>query len=166
MEFKVGERVIHPRHGLGQVIKLTMKQFAGGEKHPFYEISFSDSTLWVPLSLATSGIRRLSTKTEIDSCRQALKAPAELLGNDFRLRQIDMNDHLKEGTLIARCEIVRDLTAHGWHKSLSGSSLAFLQTIQKILVQEWAAIEEITLGEAADEIQSLLETGRQSNDNR
>jgi RNA polymerase-interacting CarD/CdnL/TRCF family regulator len=166
MEFRVGDRVIHPRHGLGQVSRLTIKQFADGGKHPFYEISFPDSTLWVPLDLITSGIRKLSAKSEIANCRGVLTAPAEPLGDDFRLRQIEINDHLKDGALIARCEIVRDMTAYSWHKPLNRSSAAFLQSIQKILVQEWAAIEEITLAEAAAEIQSLLETGKQSNDNR
>ena len=165
MPIKVGDRVIHPRHGLGQVTNLTVKQFVEGEKRPFYEISFPGSTLWVPLNLATSGIRKLSTKNEIASCRQVLKAPAEPLKDDFRLRKIELNDHLKEGTLTARCEVVRDLTAYGWHKPLNGSVAVFLQSTLNVLCQEWAAVEKIPPTEAATEIQSLLEKGKQANDN-
>ena len=87
MPIKVGDRVIHPRHGLGKVTNLAVKQFVEGEKRPFYEISFPGSTLWVPLNLTTSGIRKLSAKSEIASCRKVLKSPAEPLENDFRLRQ-------------------------------------------------------------------------------
>jgi len=166
MTFKVGDWVIHPQHGLGQVTGLAMKQFVEGKKSPFYEISFPGSTLWVPFSLTGSGIRKLSAKTEIASCRGVLKAPAELLEGDFRLRQLELNNHLKEGTLTARCEVVRDLTAYGWHKPLSGSVSAFLQGIQEVLCQEWAAVEEISPAEAATEIQFLLEKGRQLNDNK
>jgi RNA polymerase-interacting CarD/CdnL/TRCF family regulator len=151
---------------LGQVTKLAVKQFVEGEKRPFYEISFPGSTLWVPLNLSTSGVRKLTVKSEIASCRRVLKAPAEPLENDYRLRQIELNDHLKEGTLTARCEVVRDLTAYGWHKPLNGSIAAFLQTILEVLYQEWAAVEEITPAEAAIEIQSLLEKGKQAHDNR
>jgi len=165
MTFKVGDRVIHPWHGLGQVTSLVVKQFVEGEKRPFYEISFPGSTLWVPLNLATSGTRKLSTKTEIASCRRMLKASAEPLKDDFRLRQIELNDHIKEGTLTARCEAVRDLTAYGWHKPLNGSIAAFLQTILDVLYQEWAAVEEITIEEAAIEIQFLLEKGKRANGN-
>ena len=164
MPFKVGDQVIHPRHGLGQVTKLAVKQFVEGEKRPFYEISFPGSTLWVPLNLATSGIRKLSAKTEIASCRRTLKAPAAPLKDDFRLRQLELNDHLKEGTLTARCEVVRDLTAYSWHRPLNGSIVVFLQTTLEVLYQEWAAVEEITPDEAAIEIQSLLEKGKQAND--
>ena len=149
MSFKVGDQVIHPRHGLGQVTNLAVKQFVEGEKRPFYEISFPGSTLWVPLNLTTSGIRKLSAKTEIAICRRVLKAPAEPLKDDFRLRQIELSDHLKKGTLTARCEVVRDLTAYGWHKPLSGSIAVFLQTALEVLYQEWAAVEGITPADAA-----------------
>jgi RNA polymerase-interacting CarD/CdnL/TRCF family regulator len=164
MPIKVGDRIIHPRHGLGQVTCLAVKQFVEGEKRPFYEISFPGSTLWVPLNLTTSGIRKLSAKSEIASCRRVLKSPAEPLEKDFRLRQKELNDHLKEGTLTARCEVVRDLTAYGWHKPLSGSNAAFLQTTLDVLCQEWAAVEKITLEEAAIEIQTLLKKGKGAND--
>jgi len=166
MTFKVGDKVIHPLHGLGQVTNLAVKQFGEGEKRPFYEISFPGSTLWVLLSMSSSRVRKLTVKSEIASCRQVLKAPAQPLKNDFRLRQIEINDHLKEGTLTARCEVVRDLTAYGSHKPLNGSIVTFLQTTLNVLYQEWAAVEGITPEEASDEIQSLLEKGIQVNVNR
>ena len=160
MSFKIGDRVVHPRHGLGQVTKLAVKQFEPGEKRPFYEVSFPGSTLWVPVNLSTSGIRKLTVKSEIDRCRRLLKAPATPLSNDPRLRQAELSTHLKLGTLTAHCEVVRDLTAHGWHKPLSGSVAAFLRTTLEVLCQEWAAVEGVTLSDATLEIESLLEKGR------
>lgn len=165
MPIKVGDRVIHPQHGLGQVTSLAIKQFVEGEKRPFYEISFPGSTLWVPLSLTNSGIRKLSAKSEIVNSRRVLKSPAEPLKNDFRLRQTELKNRLKDGTLIARCEVVRDLTAYGWHKPLNGSIAAFLQSTLDVLCQEWAAVEKITPAEAATEIQALIEKGKEAKDN-
>jgi len=165
MPIEVGDRIIHPQHGLGRVTSLVVKQFVEGEKRPFYEISFSDSTLWVPLNLTSSGIRKLTGKSEVANCRRVLKSPAKLLESDYRLRQTELKNHLKEGTLTARCEVVRDLTAYSWHKPLSGSIAVFLQTALDVLCQEWAAVEKITPAEAAIEIQSLLEKGKRANDN-
>jgi RNA polymerase-interacting CarD/CdnL/TRCF family regulator len=164
MSYKVGDRVIHPRHGLGQVTNLAVKQFVEGEKRPFYEISFPGSTLWVPLNLASTGIRKLTVKSETADCRKLLQAPAKPLNRDPRLRQTDLRNHLKIGTLTAHCEVVRDLTADGWKKPLSASLAAFLKATQEILCQEWAAVEEISILDATLEIESLLETGRQTND--
>lgn len=163
MSFKVGDRVIHPRHGLGQVTNLAVKQFVEGEKRPFYEISFPGSTLWVPLSLPSTGIRKLTVKSEIANCRRLLKSPATPLNDDPRLRQTELRDHLKEGTLTAHCEVVRDLAATGWPKPLSGTMATFLKVTQEVLCQEWAAVEEITISEATIEIESLLEKARQKN---
>lgn len=164
MSFKVGDQVIHPRHGLGQVTNLAVKQFVEGEKRPFYEISFPGSTLWVPFNLSNSGIRKLTVKSEIANCRRLLRAPAAPLNSDPRMRQTVLRDHLKEGTLTAHCEVVRDLAATGWHKPLSGAMAAFLKVTQEVLCQEWAAVEGVSLTEAASEIESLLDRGREAND--
>jgi len=166
MPIEVGDQVIHPWHGLGQVTSLVLKQFVKGEKRPFYEISFPGSTLWVPLNLSTSGVRKLTVKSEIASCRQVLLAPGEPLKDDYRLRRTELNDHLKVGTLTACCEVVRDLTAYGWHKPLNGSIATFLQSTLDVLCQEWAAVEKVTPEEAFTEIQSLLEKSKQANDNK
>jgi RNA polymerase-interacting CarD/CdnL/TRCF family regulator len=165
MKFKVGDRVVHPQHGLGEVTTLAIKQFVQGEKRPFYEIAFPGSTLWVPLTLSTSGMRKLTVKSEIANCRRLLKSRPAPLNGDPRLRQVELSDHLKEGTITANCEVVRDLTAFGWHKPLSGTVSAFLNVAQDVLCQEWAAVEEIPLEEAAAEINALLEKGKQTNDN-
>jgi RNA polymerase-interacting CarD/CdnL/TRCF family regulator len=164
MTFQVGDQVIHPRHGLGQVTGLAVKQFVEGEKRPFYEIAFPGSTLWVPLNLANTGIRRLTEKSEVASCRRVLQAHAVPLNADFRSRQIELKDHLKEGTLTARCEVVRDLTAYSWHKPLNGAAAVFLQNTLDVLYQEWATVEGITPAEATSEIESLLEKGRAAHD--
>jgi RNA polymerase-interacting CarD/CdnL/TRCF family regulator len=163
MAFKIGDQVIHPRHGLGQVTSLAVKQFVEGEKRPFYEISFPGSTLWVPLNLSSTGIRKLTVKSEVANCRRLLQAPARPLNRDPRLRQSDLRTHLRDGTLAAHCEVVRDLTADGWRKPLSGSMAAFLKATQNVLCQEWAAVEEISLADAMLEVESLLEKGRQAN---
>jgi len=165
MNFRVGDQVIHPRHGLGQVTGLAVKQFVEGEKRPFYEIAFPGSTLWVRLDLANTRIRRLTVKSEVASCRRVLQAAAAPLNVDFRSRQIELKEHLEEGTLTARCEVVRDLNAFGWHKPLNGATAVFLHTALEVLYQEWAAVEGITPVEASAEIQSLLEKGKQANDN-
>ena len=165
MRFIVGEAVIHSRYGLGQVTQLVIKQFAEGEKRLYYEISFPGSTLWIPLDYLKSGLRKLTVKSGISECRRLLKAPATPLNHDPRIRNKELIEHVNEGTLFAQCEVVRDLTAHGWYKSLSGKNADFLRSAKDVLYQEWAAVEEITISEAANEINSLLEENRQSDNN-
>ena len=163
--FKIGDHVVHPRCGVGQIVKLSVEQFVQGEKRPFYEVSFSDGTVWIPLGKTKLGIRELSKKSEIERCRRILMAPAVQLNADIKLREKELITHLKTGTLEARCEVVRDLSAFSWHKPLSGSISAILKVNQSVLCQEWAAVEGVTPDDADVEIESLLEKGRQVNDN-
>src|SRR5689334_20839309 len=161
MSFKVGDRVVHPQYGVGSVVKLDEREFEPGMTRRYYEISIpGGSTVWVPVDLASSGLRKLTARSEITRCRQILSSPPNPLSEDARLRQSDLSVRLKQGTIAAQCEVVRDLSAHGAHKPISGTIASFLQSAQNVLCQEWAMVEGITLSEAAAEVGILLEKGR------
>jgi CarD family transcriptional regulator len=161
MIFKVGDKVVHPQYGVGQVVRLDEREFEPGVMRRYYEISIpGGSTVWVPVDLTPSGLRELTAKSEIARCRQILSSLPSPLSEDARLRQSDLSVRLKQGTIAAHCEVVRDLAAHGAHKPISGTIAAFLQSTQNVLCQEWATVEGITLAEAAAEVEALLEKGR------
>ena len=161
MSFKVGERVVHPQYGVGKIVKLDEREFEPGVMRRYYEISIpGGSTVWVPVDLGTSGLRKLTSRSEITHCRQILASHPMPLTEDARLRQSDLSVRLRQGTIAAHCEVVRDLTAHGAHKPISGAIAGFLQSTQNVLCQEWAIVEGITLTEALVEIETLLEKSK------
>jgi CarD family transcriptional regulator len=159
--FKIGDRVVHPQYGVGCVVKLEEREFELGVMRRYYEISIpGGSTVWVPLDLLSSGLRGLAAKSEIVRCRKILESHPAPLSDDSRLRQSNLAARLKEGTIAAHCEVVRDLYAYGRHKSLYGTIASFFRIIQDVLSQEWAAVEGITRSEAIHEIDLLLEKSR------
>ncbi|HUF00543.1 MAG TPA: CarD family transcriptional regulator [Anaerolineales bacterium] len=160
MKLEVGDRVVHPQYGVGHVVKLDEREFEPGVMRRYYEVSIPGSTLWVPLDQPTYGLRKLTVKSEIDRCREILASRPLPLTEDSRLRQSDLSARLKEGTIAAHCEVVRDLSAYGAHKPISGTIAAFLRNTQDVLCQEWATVEGITLAEAAVEISLLLEKSK------
>jgi CarD family transcriptional regulator len=160
MDLKIGDRVVHPQYGVGHVAKLEEREFEPGVMRRYYEIAIPGSTLWVPLDQPTFGLRKLTVRREIDRCRRVLSSRPLPLTEDARLRQSELSARLKEGTIVAHCEVVRDLSAYGAHKPISGTIAAFLRVAQDVLCQEWAAVEEITLAEAAAEIGGLLEKSK------
>jgi len=162
VELEVGDRVVHPQYGVGQVVKLDEREFEPGVTRRYYEIAIPGSTLWVPLDLPTFGLRKLTVKSQIERCRKILESPPSPLTEDSRLRQSDLAARLKQGTIIAHCEVVRDLSGYGAHKPLSGTIAAFLRVTQEVLSQEWATVEEITVSEASFEIGVLLEKSKQA----
>ncbi|HEY5730966.1 MAG TPA: CarD family transcriptional regulator [Anaerolineales bacterium] len=161
MMFNVGDRVVHPQHGVGEVVKLEDRAFGSGVTRRYYEVSIpgAGSTLWVPLEPAY-GLRKLATKSEIKDCRKTLASRPSPLTDDARSRQSNLAERLKEGTIRVQCEVVRDLYAFGEHKSLYGSMAGFFRQTQNVLCEEWALVEGITLPEAVQEVTSLLEKSR------
>jgi RNA polymerase-interacting CarD/CdnL/TRCF family regulator len=160
MDLKIGDRVVHPQYGVGHVVKLEEREFEPGVMRRYYEISIPGSTLWVPLDQPTFGLRKLTVRSEIDRCRQILAARPLPLAEDARLRQSELSARLKAGTIVAHCEVVRDLSAYGAHKPISGTIAAFLRVAQDVLCQEWAMVEGITIAEASVEISLLLEKSK------
>ena len=156
--FEIGDKVVHPQHGVGDIVKLEAREFERGDIRRYYEISIpGGSTVWVPVDLSNSGLRRLASKRELAHCREILKSHPSPLTEDGRVRQAVLVEHLKQGTIAAQCEVVRDLSAFVAHKPSYGTITAFLEAMLRVLCQEWALVEEITLAEAMFEISSLLE---------
>jgi len=162
MMFNVGDRVVHPQHGVGHVVKLENRDFESGMMRRYYEISIASagSTLWVPLDPPSFGLRKLAKRSEIDNCRAILSSRPSPLIDDARSRQSNLAERLKQGTIRVQCEVVRDLYAFGEHKSLYGTMAGFFRQTQSVLCEEWALVEGMTLAEAAHEINLLLEKSR------
>lgn len=160
--FKIGERVVHPQHGVGHVVNLEEREFGSGVTRRYYEIAIAGagSTLWVPCDPPSFGLRNLAKRSEIDSCRQILASRPSPLTDDARSRQANLAERLKQGTIRVQCEVVRDLFAFGEHKSLYGTMANFYRQTQNVLCEEWALVEGVTLADAMQEVTSLLEKSR------
>lgn len=158
--FEIGDKVVHPQHGVGQIVRLEDREFERGDTRRYYEIHIpGGSTVWVPVDLPNSGLRRLAHKNELMHCREILKSHPSPLMEDGRVRQSALVAHLKQGTISAQCEVVRDVSAFVAHKPSYGTITAFLEAMLRVLSQEWAIVEGITISEAMIEISSLLEKG-------
>jgi CarD family transcriptional regulator len=159
--FKIGDTVVHPQHGVGQVTRLEERQFEPKVTRRYYEISIpGGSTVWVPIDLPGSGLRKLADKRELARCREILQSQPLPLAEEGRVRQSTLAAHLKQGTLAAQCEVVRDLSGYCAHKPINVPIASFLQAVQGVLCQEWALVEGIPLSTATHEVSVLLEKSR------
>lgn len=159
VKFEIGDKVVHPHHGVGFVSGLEEKKFEPGSERTYYVVSISDTTLWVPVdNKPTSRLRKLSTKSEIEQCLRVLQDTPQTLSPGRDLLS-NLSAHIKQGTIIAQCEVVRDLTAFASKKPLYGTLADFHRTALIVLSQEWAVVKGITPLEASDEINNLLKKG-------
>ncbi len=163
MQFKVGDYVVHPTYGVGNILRLEERQLAEAEKRLYYVIDINKSTVWVPVdSTNASGLRKLTPAQELAQYRQLLKSKPSALDKDHHKRRLDIQERLKSGSFRVMCEIVRDLTAYGWSRNLSDVDATSLQKICAELSREWAATARVSIDQASDEIKALLQAGRQA----
>jgi len=160
MTFKVDDLVVHPQHGIGQVVKLELRQFGSATEQMYYEISIPDGTIWVQVEGSSCGLRKVITKGELDKYRDLLRSRPTPLNKNHRQRQIELSKRLQQGSFRARCEVVRDLSALGWYKPLGDGNASLLRHAHQAVYEEWAMAEGVSHSEATREVEALLQQGK------
>jgi CarD family transcriptional regulator len=162
MPFKIGDRVVHPHHGVGTITNVANKQFGPGNPRGYYEISMVDATLWVPVDEPRLGLRGLTSKNDLTRCAQILQGAPSATDLDPRKLREELSRHLRDGTIASQCEVVRDVTALGWKKPLLGAMADLRRVAFNVLCQEWAAVAEVSVSEATHQINGYLSAGKQT----
>ncbi len=160
MTFHVDDWVVHPRHGVGRIVEIEDLQFDSRPLQPYYQISIPNGTMWVQVDTSSSGLRKVATKDDLDGCRDVLKSRPAEMAEDFHQRQDELSERLLQGSLEARCELVRDLSALGWNKSLNEGAAAIARVARRVLCEEWAMAEGVSEREALREVDRLLKEGK------
>ncbi|MGH2524181.1 MAG: CarD family transcriptional regulator [Anaerolineales bacterium] len=163
MPFKIDDLVIHPAHGMGLITGLVMKRVLEAEARLYYEIAIQRSVVWAPVDDSKANqLRPLTPKKELDHYRDVLRSSPTPLIPDSRQRQLGLRGRLKSGAFQDTCEVVRDLTARGWHKPLNEADGLMLRNTRAGLCQEWAAADGVSVLQATDEVEALLREARQA----
>ena len=160
--FNIGDLVVHPLHGVGQVMNVERKQFAQAAQL-YYEVAIAKGTVWVAAETELAGLRGVTDKDDLPRYRTVLTSSPGPLNRDYHHRRLEVQERLKGGTFQVKCEVVRDLSAYGWPRRLGEVDAALLRRARDSLCQEWAASEAVTVAEATHEVETLLREGRETN---
>lgn len=162
MNFSCGDYVVHPKFGVGTVVCIEEMVFSGDDPSVFYRVDFGKTTLWIPVKIPKSrGIRPVTPKRDLARYRSLLKSRPVHLNDNFRKRQVELEDRMHQGTFQALCEVVRDLSARNRERILSNYELTLLRRTREAMDSEWARASNLPLVNAAEEIDALLHKGRQ-----
>jgi len=160
LQYKIGDRVMHASHGSGQIVAIENKQLSGRELRPYYGVSINKSIIWVPAeSEGISNLRPLVSSNDLTHYRDLLKSRPAPLNENWRQRERERFNTLRDGSFEIKCEVIRDLTAYGWPKPLRESEARELRKIQDAVSEEWASAEGVLPSVAYREITALLLEG-------
>ena len=159
LPFAVGDYVVYPAHGVGRVDGLETQEIAGQELR-LYIITFESSrmTLRVPVNkVGNSGLRKLSSKKQMDSALITLKGRARVKRTMWSRRAQEYEAKINSGDPVSIAEVVRDLHRTATQPEQSFSERQIYEAAVERLVDELAAIEKIDKDKASGKLEKLLQ---------
>jgi RNA polymerase-interacting CarD/CdnL/TRCF family regulator len=156
LRFASGDQIVHAQHGVGKVIGLELQRFSEEVPRAYYEIAIGSGTVWVPAEGASHALRKVTPRAELPRYRGVLRGKPMAVASDTKALKVELSVRVRETSFRAKCELVRDLTAHGWNKPLNESSGATLRNVRQALCSEWAIAEGVTVEIATKEVDALL----------
>lgn len=158
--FKVGDKIVYPGHGVGRVESISTKEI-GGSEHKFLEISIIESGMRVLVPIHqtdTVGLRRVIDKKSIDRVYEILrsKRSVKLDTQTWNRRFREYSQKIKTGSVFEIAEVLRDLSVLSGAKELSFGEKKMLDTAQNLLVSEIAVARSRPHDKVMVELQSLF----------
>ncbi len=159
MQFKVGDKIVYPGHGVGEIegIRTTV---LGGQEHHIYNIQILDSGMkvMVPVSQAAAvGLRKIIDKKAIDEVFSILK------DRDFKIdtqtwnrRFREYSQKIKTGSVFEIAVVLRDLSVLSADKELSFGEKKMLDMAETLLVSEIAIAKARPHDKVVGELRALF----------
>jgi CarD family transcriptional regulator, regulator of rRNA transcription len=154
-DFKVGEKVVYPAHGVGVIESLQVRNVSGTQKK-FYMLRIVDSemTIMIPTeNVQTVGLRRIIGKDMVSKVYKILREKkVEVDQQTWNRRYREYTEKIKTGSVLEIAKVLRDLFVLKADKELSFGERKMLDTARSLLIKELSLAKECT----EDEIESDL----------
>jgi CarD family transcriptional regulator len=158
MELSVGDQVVHPKFGAGQITGIEQLELVEGFDN-YYVIAIGDRglVLRVPIrKMEELGVRPVMTPARMDRVLETLRSTPALLSTNFKTRQARLKEKLKTGRPRKIAEVIRDLTWLKRQNHLSPTDTRLLNQGQDVLATEIALVTDTKLMEARQMIDTAL----------
>lgn len=153
--FEIGNYVVCPGHGVGQVLNLETKEL-GGEEKSFYivKVISNGMTVMVPTD-KKDGLRELVTDLEISEVFTLLNNHEIKVDNStWNRRHRDYLAKVKTGSLIEIADVLRSLFLLRNMKKLSFGERKMMDQCKELIIKEIA----ISTGEAENSIDGKIDS--------
>jgi CarD family transcriptional regulator len=160
VEFRNGEFVVYPAHGVGQITAIEVQTVAGSSLE-FFVIYFAKSKMKarVPTQKAAGiGVRKLSSPAAIEQARRTLSQSAVKARINWARLTKEYEAKIKSGEIIALAEVVRDLHRRSATAEQSYSERQLYAAALDRLSGEVAQVERISEEEATSGLENLLKS--------
>ncbi|MDP9385277.1 MAG: CarD family transcriptional regulator [Actinomycetota bacterium] len=158
MDYQIGDHVVYPHHGAGQVLKKETKDILG-EKREYLTIKIlhNDMTVMVPCENAgKAGLRRVIDEETVKKVLSVLTDDVSEMPKNWNRRFKHNRDKIKTGDIYELAEVVRNLALREQDKGLSTGEKQMFTRAKKILASELMYALEMGEDEAEAHLDKLL----------
>jgi len=160
MAFSIGDKVMHPRFGGGEITGEEHRELVKGFEH-YYVIKMlaARSTAYVPIGqMDQLGVRLVMTWAKLVQVMGILRSVPSALSNDHSERQAEVQVQLGSRLPIPVAQVVRDLSWRRKCKRLTQKDQAFLKHGRELLANEMALATDGDVMKAHEMIDGTLRT--------
>ena len=156
--YEVGDKVVYPHHGAGQVVKKEVKTVLGQEREYLtIQILHNDMVVNVPTENAERvGLRRVSGLIVVDQVLEVLHGDGTKMPKNWNRRFKHNRDKMKTGDIFELAEVVRNLSLRDQEKGLSTGEKQMFVKAKKILASELMYAKGMSETEAASWLEEVL----------
>ena len=157
-DFKIGEIVVYPKHGVGEISKIENMEIAN-IKTSFYVVKMEQSKLVIRVPLEKKdevGLRKVSTKKIIEEVYSTLKLKPKIRRIMWSRRAQEYETKIFSGDPIRIAEVVRDLFRKSSQSEQSYSERQMFQIAIERLAREVAAVEKTDYFQSTEKIENIL----------
>ena len=155
----VGDKAVHPSHGLGEVIAIEHREI-GGLKGEFYILKIIDNGMrvMVPRSSAqAAGLRVVMSSKDADKVLDTMRArevAVDLQPWSRRFRAY--TEMIKSGSPHEVAKVLRDMYRLKFDKELSFGERRLLDQAKSLLMKELAAAKKVTEPELQAQVDEMF----------
>ena len=157
-EFKIGEIVVYPKHGVGEISKIENMEVAN-IKASFYVVKMEQSKLVIRVPLDKKdevGLRKISSKKTIEEVYNTLKLKPKIRRIMWSRRAQEYETKIFSGDPVKISEVVRDLFRKSSQAEQSYSERQMFQVAIERLAREVAAVEKTDYFQSTEKIEQIL----------
>lgn len=157
LDFNIGEKVVYPSHGVGEVVDIE-KQSIAGQELQVYAISFPQDKMILRVPVTRSGIaglRALSDKSNIVQIYESLQSKPRSGNRMWSRRAQEYEAKINSGDVLAVAEVVRDLYKNV-DSDRSYSERTIYESAVNRLAGELSVLENVSHAQAVEKIVTIL----------
>lgn len=159
--FKIGDRVVYPKHGAGTIIGIEEKEVLG-EKQKYYiiQLPIGEMTALLPMCKAEElGVRRVISEEEVKDVVDILQGDRSKMSLNWNRRYRANLEKIKTGDIYEVTEVVRNLTLRDQEKGLSTGEKKMLSDAKQILISELVLAKGMGEAEVEAMISDIFDDG-------